>query len=192
MIRIRNSRIPFYILNLVRDVRQNRLIVYLFTDIAKIGLIFLFYAIWMLKDGEFGAMFNFNSSDDSSCVHVEDNLTWIWMWIINAVASLLCYFFARTAAKALLQKSCYFVPVLLSTPVTLFILVMACHSWNTDRCHVLFIPQQYFWRCFDNNQLGMFFTYQYLGIAVVWFISQIIIGRGASKDVPNKLYSSTK
>ncbi len=61
-------------------------------------------------------------------------LDWVWVWMINAGACLVCYFVARTAAKVHTQFVCYALPLTLASPVILGFLLGMCEQWSGNPC----------------------------------------------------------
>ena len=54
----------------------------------------------------------------------EMGVDWIWVWLTNACSCLVCYFFARSTAKMLIQSICYAIP--------LFICTLCCSEWWSE------------------------------------------------------------
>src|SRR5688572_25865237 len=64
----------------------------------------------------------------------EMELDWVWMWLLNCCATLVCYFFARSSAKMRIQQTCYSIPLVISTPLMFGLMVGGCELWNSDPC----------------------------------------------------------
>ena len=180
-------------MNLTRDVRHCRIIIYMISSIWKVGLTFMFFVLWMLIDYDIDAMFDFDGRlSNILCIdHLQISAMdsdWVWVWLINLAAGVVTYFAGRSAAKALMQAASYFMPLALTFPVVFLFLVGGCSMWNHDRCRFdSLMPVHSFWRCFDRGQLGDIFLEQWLMLALLWWISQLIIGRRAWIQAPHKL-----
>ena len=75
-------------------------------------------------------------------------LAWVWVWLINVGSALVCYFGAQTAAKIHVQSISYALPLVLTTPLAIAFLGVACSFWNDDPCsYVPGLPSYVFFRC---------------------------------------------
>ena len=79
-------------------------------------------------------------------------IDWVWMWLVNCIASLVCYFFARSSAKILVQRICYALPLAISTPILFGMVIGGCEEWNQDPCK------------FATNELSGYLFYKMLQI----------------------------
>ncbi len=59
---------------------------------------------------------------------------WVYVWMTNAGACLVCYFMARSAAKVHIQFVGYALPLTLASPVILAFFIGMCDQWNGNPC----------------------------------------------------------
>ncbi|EJW72659.1 hypothetical protein WUBG_16436 [Wuchereria bancrofti] len=58
----------------------------------------------------------------------------------------------------MLQRTCFALPVVLSVPATVAVLLVMCRKRYIDPCHLTnFFPKELFWRCNTAKNLLEFF-----------------------------------
>ncbi|XP_035824770.1 chitin synthase chs-2 [Aplysia californica] len=100
-----------------------------------------------------------------------------WVMLIQIGACLLCYTFAKTACKTLLQIGSFALPLSLSLPILLGTLISDCESWNGNSTepYLMSMPTYLFWNCEVNGDgshyLKTLLSDYYYPIAVAWWLS---------------------
>ena len=102
-------------------------------------------------------------------------IDWVWMWLVNCIASLVCYFFARSSAKILVQRICYALPIAISTPILFGMVIGGCEAWNKDPCKFATneLSGYLFYKCYKSSEDVWVEQLWYL--LPVWWLSQVWI-----------------
>uniref|UniRef100_A0AAF5PX20 chitin synthase n=1 Tax=Wuchereria bancrofti TaxID=6293 RepID=A0AAF5PX20_WUCBA len=91
----------------------------------------------------------------------------LWIVLIQAIAVILTYHTSKFACKVMLQRTCFALPVVLSVPATVAVLLVMCRKRYIDPCHLTnFFPKELFWRCNTAKNLLEFFL---LPLTQIWF-----------------------
>ncbi|KAK4876419.1 hypothetical protein RN001_012841 [Aquatica leii] len=104
---------------------------------------------------------------------LSDNLTPVWVFLINISCTYLCYVFGKFTCKVAIQGFSYAFPINLSVPTTISVLVAICGIHSGNPC--LFyppIPQYLFFNSPPIYFLKDFITSQHVWIWVLWLLSQ--------------------
>ena len=171
------------------DLERNRTAVCACVSAWKMLLIPTLSILWMLIDYDIASLFQFSnhSGETDPCVdHTQIstiNYSWVLAWLVNTSACLLTYFAAKSAGKALLQISSYALPIALTTPLCIALLLGGCGLWHADKCTFQALFSEYFfWKCYDADSLEDVFLDQFLYLAIFWWISQLVIGKRVLKS----------
>ncbi|KAJ8965787.1 hypothetical protein NQ317_015736 [Molorchus minor] len=103
--------------------------------------------------------------------------TSIWtplsVWLINIMATYICYAFGKFACKIMIQTFSFAFPVNLSVPVLLTALIVMCGKYNRDECSLFYIiPGYLFFTTPSITYLNDFIAHQYSWIWLIWLLSQ--------------------
>ncbi|CAH0556147.1 unnamed protein product [Brassicogethes aeneus] len=156
--------------------------------------------ILVIQDGDIGFLFrmddafsshNINITEiipivGSSSIHLEDAIstgynfytttnvmTPIWVWLINILATYLCYAFGKFSCKILMQSFCFAFPINLTVPVVIAALIGMSGEYNVDVCaYRNIIPEYLFFNTPSIYFLSEFIGSQYSWIWVLWLFSQ--------------------
>ncbi|KAL8576680.1 hypothetical protein ACOMHN_025155 [Nucella lapillus] len=109
-----------------------------------------------------------------------------WVMLVQVAACLLCYSFAKTGCKVLLQVGSFALPLTIATPILLGAFISECETWGgnssnstltTDSSNLLGLPSYLFWTCevggSGHNYLSTLLSTYYLPAAVLWWLSFI-------------------
>jgi len=107
----------------------------------------------------------------------EMELDWVWVWLVNCLSGLVCYFFARSAAKMQIQRLCYALPLVLSTPLMFGLMIGGCEMWNTDPCTFMTneLSGYLFYKCYRTGTLEEVLLTQLWFMWPLWWLSQLWI-----------------
>ena len=100
-----------------------------------------------------------------------------WVMLVQISACLLCYTFAKTACKTLLQIGSFALPLCLSMPILLGTLISDCESWNVNatESYWMSMPTYLFWNCEvqggENHYLKTLVQEYWYPLAVAWWLS---------------------
>lgn len=100
-----------------------------------------------------------------------------WVMLVQIAACLLCYSFAKTACKTLLQVGSFALPLTLTLPILLGTLISDCESWkgNSSEPYYLSMPTYLFWNCDakgeSSHYLRVLLNDYYYPVAVAWWLS---------------------
>ncbi|KAK6103545.1 Chitin synthase family protein [Brugia pahangi] len=91
----------------------------------------------------------------------------LWIVLVQAIAVILTYHTSKFACKVMLQRTCFALPVVLSVPATVAVLLAMCRKRYIDACHSTnFLPKELFWRCNTAKNLSEFFLSP---LTQIWF-----------------------
>ncbi|VDN87027.1 unnamed protein product [Brugia pahangi] len=66
----------------------------------------------------------------------------LWIVLVQAIAVILTYHTSKFACKVMLQRTCFALPVVLSVPATVAVLLAMCRKRYIDACHSTnFLPK---------------------------------------------------
>jgi chitin synthase len=93
--------------------------------------------------------------------------TVIWIVLgVHVASSYLCYIFGKFACKVHIQVFSFSLPINLTVPITISMLIVLCGLRETDVCvYHGFLPDYVFFRM---PQPNFFFTYIYKQFAWIW------------------------
>ncbi|XP_041374240.1 chitin synthase chs-2-like [Gigantopelta aegis] len=100
-----------------------------------------------------------------------------WVMLIQITCCVLCYTFAKTACKILLQIGGFALPLVLVMPVMLGAVISDCEAWkaNSTQFWLPALPAYMFWTCdlhgLSFNYLSSLVMEYYLPLAVIWWLS---------------------
>ncbi|XP_076459203.1 chitin synthase chs-2-like [Babylonia areolata] len=121
-----------------------------------------------------------------------------WVMLVQLAACLLCYSFAKTACKVLLQVGSFAMPLTIATPILLGAFISECETWDgsssisstisnsstvigaaaaaaATTSNPLGLPSYLFWTCevggSAHSYLSTLLTTYYLPAAVLWWLS---------------------
>lgn len=127
------------VLRLAKDIKKTRTKIYLMVSFWKICVTFLMMIAFLSMEVDTNDLFRFDPKD---CANTTISYTqipsirldWVFIWIVNMVAALICYFCARTAIKIQMQRFSFAVPLTLATPCKLS--TSSCLiNWNYYRVY---------------------------------------------------------
>nr|CTP81200.1 BMA-CHS-2 [Brugia malayi] len=91
----------------------------------------------------------------------------LWIVLAQAIAVILTYHTSKFACKVMLQRTCFALPVVLSVPATVAVLLAMCRKRYIDACHSTnFLPKELFWRCNTAKNLSEFLLSP---LTQIWF-----------------------
>lgn len=100
-------------------------------------------------------------------------MTPLWVFIINIIATYVCYAFGKFACKILIQGFSYAFPINLVVPVTLSGLVAMCGVYVNNECAFYnTIPSYLFFNCPNFYFLKDFVLHHQSWIWLIWLLSQ--------------------
>ena len=142
-VRFTTNRISYFIQNQINELRKYNAKIYLVTNAAKIVCTFLFSYVMMNKNMKeqfynFKNQINFTQSKDlvlMANLNLENkklveedlffkNATVYLPFVLHVISTAICFFTGRTACKVLMQGVGFALPLLLSTPVTVILIVV--------------------------------------------------------------------
>ncbi|KAJ3634074.1 hypothetical protein MTP99_010982 [Tenebrio molitor] len=185
------------------SLEQSRYFTYMFISIWKCLCIFLSVLfITLIKEGEIAFFFTeFSEGFGSHQIQVleikpflggtslpdiseiiptgddtlipANDMTPIYVLLINIFASYLAYIFGKFACKIMIQGFSYAFPVNLTIPVSISLLIAACGLRNGDPCffHET-IPSYLFFESPPVMFLNDFISHQHAWIWLLWLLSQ--------------------
>ncbi|RZC42525.1 chitin synthase 1, partial [Asbolus verrucosus] len=102
-----------------------------------------------------------------------NDMTAIYVLLINIFASYLAYIFGKFACKIMIQGFSYAFPVNLTIPVSISLLIAACGLRNGDPCFFHdTIPSYLFYESPTVMFLNDFISHQHAWIWLLWLLSQ--------------------
>ena len=97
----------------------------------------------------------------------------IYTFLVQSVASLLCYMAAKFASKIRIQRLSMALPLNLVVPVSITLLVTLCKLKLNNVCMFNdFIPSYLFWNCPDGSYLAGILDDDYGWLWMLWLVSQ--------------------
>ncbi|CAH0557892.1 unnamed protein product [Brassicogethes aeneus] len=182
---------------------ETRYFTYMFISIWKILVFFLsILFILLINEGEIGFFFSDFSEGfgDHSITVLEikpiiggtaltdaaeiiatgddtiipaNNMTAIYVLLINVLATYFAYIFGKFACKIMIQGFSYAFPVNLTIPVTISLMIAACGLRNGDPCFFHdTIPSYLFFESPSASFLNDFISHQHVWIWLLWLLSQ--------------------
>jgi hypothetical protein len=102
---------------------------------------------------------------------------WVFVWLVNCLSGLGCYFFARSAAKMQIQRLSYALPLVLSTPLLLGMMIGGCEMWNHQPCSFVNsdLSGYLFYKCYETGKLGSTALLDLWYLLPLWWLSQLWI-----------------
>ncbi|CAH1803046.1 unnamed protein product [Owenia fusiformis] len=120
------------------------------------------------------------------------DIIWIWavIWTIQFLSSSFSYIFAKFGAKTLIQDIAVALPLLLSTPLTICIMVLGCEP-NQRAALAGVLPNHVFWQCtswsFDEPT-----TYLFIPLAIICWLGQLWVTRHVWYPATQRLAKTEK
>ncbi|CAH1785466.1 unnamed protein product [Owenia fusiformis] len=112
------------------------------------------------------------------------NMYWLWaaIWLVQFSSSFVCYFAAKTASKLLMQEISVALPLLLSTPLTIILIVLGCEQWKRAPNFLQeFMPAFVFRHCSPLMSFSELFNLArgdgMVMVMIGWWLSQLWITR---------------
>ena len=104
-------------------------------------------------------------------------LDWIWVWLTNCSTSLVCYFFARSAAKMRIQPLGYALPLVLCTPIMFGLMIGGCEWSNWNPCAIVTgeLAGYLTYKCYGVGEIREACMQQWWFMMPVWWLSQLWI-----------------
>ncbi|KAF2352209.1 Nucleotide-diphospho-sugar transferase, partial [Trinorchestia longiramus] len=96
----------------------------------------------------------------------------VYVFLIQVLASYICYIFGKFACKICIQGFSFAFPVNLTIPVSISLLITACGLRTEDVCAFDFMPGYLFWECKNGDILTDFLKNDYAWIWLLWLLSQ--------------------
>lgn len=174
------GRLGEALVRLKKRTRRSKTKTYMIASVWKMILTFIFTLAFISMDYDVNGLFKF-TDDDAECKNTVSHLDlggltldWVWVWLTNLGAGIVSYYCARTAAKTHIQPISFALPLLLSTPLLMGLLIGGCSTWNGNPCKYSdIIPSYLFWQCYPQEKLQWVFWDQFGWLMVLWWLSQI-------------------
>ncbi|XP_046338374.2 chitin synthase chs-2-like isoform X1 [Haliotis rufescens] len=181
--------------SLKRGIRRQRTKVYLIVSVWKIILTLSVMTV-IMSDFNIScvkALYYLGHDGAHECPHlvnpygivnveaVEYFQSPFWVMLIQTGCCLLCYTFAKTSCKILLQIGGFAIPLVLSMPILIGTLIADCETWksNSTGSWIAALPSEMFWTCdihgLSVNYLSKLMTDYWLPVAIAWWFSFIWI-----------------
>lgn len=105
------------------------------------------------------------------------SIDWVYVWLVNCTCSLVGYFVARSAAKMLIQRLTYALPVLLTTPLMFGLMIGGCEIRNDQPCAFVTSELDGYlnFRCYAKDALGNVWLDQMWFVMPLMWLSQMWI-----------------
>nr|XP_022916175.1 uncharacterized protein LOC111426060 [Onthophagus taurus] len=101
------------------------------------------------------------------------HLTPVWIFLISMSFTYLSYIFGKFACKTHLHQFSYAVPINLTIPVAVSIIIIMCGKYNTDPCSFYStIPLYLFFNSPEPSEIQDFIQNDYPYLWLFWIISQ--------------------
>jgi hypothetical protein len=142
-VRFTTNRVSYFIQNQINELRKYNAKIYLLVNAAKIVCTFMFSYVMMTKNMQeqyinFKNQINFTANKDllltanlnleSKKLIEEDvffkNATVYFPFMLHVISTAVCFFTGRTACKVLMQRLGFSLPLVLSTPATLLLVII--------------------------------------------------------------------
>nr|KAG5714884.1 hypothetical protein BaRGS_000372 [Batillaria attramentaria] len=178
---------------LKKNTRRMRVKIYIFVSLWKIVLTLVLMSVIMsdLNMKCLEVLYFEGDNGVRGCSHlnfpygVSNVEAWeyftdaFWVMLIQIASCLLCYSFAKTACKVLLQVGSFALPLTIATPILLGAFISECETWkgNGTDTGLLGLPSYLYWTCDVNGQahnyLYQLVTDYYVPAAILWWLSFI-------------------
>ncbi|XP_065164393.1 chitin synthase chs-2 isoform X3 [Atheta coriaria] len=112
------------------------------------------------------------TTGDDTTINAND-MSPVYVLMINILASYLCYIFGKFACKIMIQGFSYAFPVNLTIPVSISLLITACGLRNDDPCFFNeTLPGYLFYQSPPVYFFNDFITHQHAWVWMLWLLSQ--------------------
>jgi hypothetical protein len=127
-VRFTTNRVSYFIQNKINELRKYNAKIYLLANACKIVCTFLFTYVMMSKNMQdqypnFRNEINFTTNKMEQDIFF-NNATVYFPFLLHIVSTAICYYTGRTACKVLMQGLGFSLPLLLSTPATLLLIII--------------------------------------------------------------------
>jgi chitin synthase len=111
-------------------------------------------------------------------IQVTTGAIW-WTLFIHSLSAYICYIFGKFACKIQIQTFSFSLPINLTVPLTVSVLIILCGLRQNDVCsfHESILPDYMFFHVPPPNFLFTYIFKQFVWIWVLWFFSQTWITR---------------
>ncbi|KAJ8967543.1 hypothetical protein NQ314_002858 [Rhamnusium bicolor] len=142
-----------------------------------------------------GAEINYTDAVATGFGTVIETSYWtpISVWLINIMATYICYAFGKFSCKIMIQTFSFAFPINLTVPVLLTALIAMCGEFNKDECaYADIIPEYLFFKTPQFKYLNSFIAQEYSWIWLIWLLSQTWITIHIWTNSNEKLASTEK
>lgn len=100
----------------------------------------------------------------------------LWVLLIHALGSYICYITGKFACRILIQGTGYALPVTIAVPVVISLLITFCGLWNSDPCYFRnVIPDYMFFYSPKFYDLEGYLAEEHAWVWLLWLLSQMWI-----------------
>ncbi|XP_046481507.1 chitin synthase chs-2-like isoform X1 [Neodiprion pinetum] len=111
--------------------------------------------------------------DGVTAIVTTNSLTPVYVMLIQILAAYFTYIFGKLACKILMQGFGYALPINLTVPVSISLLLVMCILRNEEPCTFHgFIPDYLFYQSPSLNSLSDFIWSEYAWVWILWLLSQ--------------------
>ncbi|GAU91388.1 hypothetical protein RvY_03650-2, partial [Ramazzottius varieornatus] len=97
----------------------------------------------------------------------------LWVFVVQVVASYVCYQTAKFACKIGMQRFSFAFPLSLTVPVVVSVLITVCGVRATDGCFLTnILPESVYWTCFQGDVIQDLFFRDQTWVWILWLFSQ--------------------
>ncbi|KAL3098213.1 hypothetical protein niasHS_002049 [Heterodera schachtii] len=97
----------------------------------------------------------------------------LWLALFQVACALLCHFSAKFACKVVMQRVGMALPMMLSGPLSVFLLAHACESHTQNACYMNdWLSKELFWKCPDQPFHWQFWTDPAMLLWLSWWLAQ--------------------
>ncbi|XP_023222883.1 uncharacterized protein LOC111624303 isoform X2 [Centruroides sculpturatus] len=103
-----------------------------------------------------------------------DGMLPVYVTVLHVLSCWLCYISAKFACRTCIQGFGFSLPLYLTTPTCLFLIVFSCKQKLINSCYMNFLSNYAFWTC-AKNDLYFYVINVFGALWIAWFLSQMWI-----------------
>ena len=97
----------------------------------------------------------------------------LWVFVVQVVASYVCYQTAKFACKIGMQRFSFAFPLSLTVPVVVSVLITICGVRANNGCFLTSVlPETVYWTCFQGDVVQDLFFRDQTWVWILWLFSQ--------------------